>query len=378
MAVNTLICTIGTSLFGNLSRLTEEDPDPAKAALVRAYQDKNWQRLAHQLRNVPPKEGTCGAEINSMAHLYDQIEIDRLRLHLLHSDTDAGRDVADVLRHYFRLDGWEETRIHRIEGLKDDDTDSFRTQGLRNLVRVAGELTRESGGPEFCAIDATGGYKAQIAIAVLMGQALDIPVYYKHEGFDEIISFPPLPVALDYYLWQKASGMFMALSRPDAAEPWKHFAKDWDERFEPLVDRAPTDGEDLIALSATGQIFHETFYNRFRKDLRDDSLPPEATDKKPPGFPPKHGWGQMREGFERFMQRVTDEVPYVRRCRTDYLHPGLPESPRFRLSSHGVQGIYSDGKRCGKFIVDTTADDDYDLSLVVADLNRWREESGAG
>ena len=50
-----------------------------------------------------------------------------------------------------------------------------------------------------------------------MGQALDIPVYYKHERFDAIIGFPPMPVALDFSIWQRASGMLMALNKPGAA-----------------------------------------------------------------------------------------------------------------------------------------------------------------
>jgi len=36
------------------------------------------------------------------------------------------------------------------------------------------------------AINATGGYKAQIATTALIGIALDIAVYYKHERFNEM------------------------------------------------------------------------------------------------------------------------------------------------------------------------------------------------
>ena len=114
--------------------------------------------------------------------------------------------------------------IHRVEGLRDDAPDKFRTQGLRNLAKLFGEQVREARKENrSCAINATGGYKAQIAIAVLMGQALDIPVYYKHERFDAIIPFPPMPVALDFSLWERASGMFTVLAKSDACEPWEPF-----------------------------------------------------------------------------------------------------------------------------------------------------------
>jgi hypothetical protein len=89
-------------------------------------------------------------------------------------------------------------------------------------------------------------------------------VHYKHERFDAIIPFPPMPVALDSALWPCASGMFMALSKPDACEPRERFGQEWDERFEPLVNREKIDGTECLELSATGQIFHETFRARFQ------------------------------------------------------------------------------------------------------------------
>ena len=88
----------------------------------------------------------------------------------------------------------------------------FRTKGLRQLARELCKILRERT-PAACAINATGGYKAQIAIAVLLGQAIGVPVFYKHELFPEIIAFPPMPVALDFELWMRASGMLFDLVR---------------------------------------------------------------------------------------------------------------------------------------------------------------------
>lgn len=368
---NTLLCTIGTSLFyPNLSRLsTEPQSDPVRAALGRAYSDKNWLEVAAQLRQIAPTERLCGAEINSVTDLLAEQEIERVNLHLLHSDTEDGKAIADVLQAYFKGDGWQVT-AHRVEGLRDDDPKIFRTQGLRNLAKLFGELVPASGGASFCAIDATGGYKAQIAIAVLMGQALDIPVYYKHERFNAIISFPPMPVALDFSLWQQASGMFMALSKPRAMEPWKHFQEDWDERFEPLVNRERVDGKDYLELSATGQIFHETFRSRFQQ-MNDSLLPRRATgnEKRSPTLG-EHSYQQAREPVRRFLQRLTDEVPYVLSCATHYWNPDLPQASRFRKSSQGIEGIYSDRTWCVRFWVNTTAESP-DVAAVIADLNDW-------
>ena len=368
---HTLICTVGTSLFGNLERLDSRDAE--FAAFVRAYQEQNWKALAEELGECEPTNRLCGAEINSVADLLSYRHVSRGHLHLLVSETSAGENIGAVLKHYFRNDGWT-VDSRRIDDLRDDQPDTFRTRGLRNLAKTIGELVQSSGGTNYCAINATGGYKAQIAIAVLMGQALDIPVYYKHERFDAIIPFPPMPVSLDFSLWERASGMFTVLGRRGASEPWDRFQDDWDERFEPLVNRVAIDGADHLELSATGQIFHETFRARFQKS-KAKRLPRAATEEEKEA--PKlgdHGYKQARESIERHLRKLSDERPYVRLCHTTYWNPNLPELTRFRLASGQVEGIYSDGSWCVKFRVVTTTPKQDSLDAVVADLNTWLDQ----
>ena len=371
---NTLLCTIGTSLFyPNLNGLTREPQnDRVKAALAQAYPAKDWPEVAALLRQIEPTERLCGAEINSVTDLVANGDVEAVRIHLLYSDTEDGKAIAEVLESYFQAGGWQAS-ASRVDGLRDDNPKLFRTQGLRNLAKKFGELVRASGGAEFCAINATGGYKAQIAIGVLMGQALDIPVYYKHERFDVIIEFPPMPVALDFSLWQRASGMFVALSKNVA--PWEHFSEDWDERFEPLVNRERIDGRDYLELSAAGQIFHETFHARFQQQ-KEVALPRAAADseKRAPNMG-DHGYERARERIERYLNKLTDEVPYVRFCHTTYWNPHLPQSTRFRLSSDGIEGIFSDDW-CVRFLVHTTADEGQESSSIVAALNEWLAGQG--
>ena len=365
---HTLICTVGTSLSANLAGLQHDDAGPIRA-LAQAFVGRRWEDVAAGLRRIAPTDRLCGAEINSVADLATQSGVEKGRLHLLVSETSDGEDIGAVLEEYFKQDGWV-ADIHRIGDLRDDDPGAFRTRGLRNLAKTIGELVRESR-TEFCAINATGGYKAQIAIAVLMGQALSIPVYYKYERFDTIIPFPPMPVSLDSSLWERASGMFTVLSKPGAFEPLQRFREDWDERFEPLVNRETIDGVDLLELSATGQIFHETFRTRFQK-YRKDRLPraAEPVERKVPRLG-DHGYGQAREPITRYLERLGAERPYIRFCRSKYWNPDLSESCRFRLDGGEIEGIYSNGSWCVKFRVVTTARDQDDLGAVVADLNGW-------
>ena len=394
---NTLLCTIGVSLFyPNLSNLAKKvQTDPTLFELAGAYSEAvkeqqrraeneserrvphaEWEKVGDVLHKIDPTNRLCGAEINSVTDLLKQGSVDQTHLHLFYSDTDDGEAIAKVLEFYFTKTGWN-VNIHRVEGLRDDAPKEFRTQGLRNLAKLFGAEVREARRVgRACAINATGGYKAQIAIAVLMGQALDIPVYYKHERFNEIIPFPPMPVALDFSLWERASGMFMVLSKENACEPWDQFKDEWDVRFEPLVNRERIDNKEYLALSATGQIFHETFRSRFQES-KATSLPRDATDDEKES--PKlgaHGWNQARDPIFRFLERVTDARPYIRYCYSTYWNPNLSESTRFRMSGGKVEGIYSNRTWCVKFGVFTTEDNLDQLSVVVADLNDWLNEQG--
>ena len=301
----TLLCTIGTSLlYPNLVGLTKEpQANPTLAAMAKAYSEKNWVAVAIELGKIDPADRLCGAEINSVTDLLNQGLIKKGNLHLFYSETDDGEAIAQILRLYFKRASWK-VQIHCVKGLRDDDPNSFGTKGLRNLVKLLGEQVRSSG-QILCAINATGGYKAQIAIAVQIGQALDIPVYYKHERFDLIIPFPPMPVALDFSLWLQANEMFTVLSKANACEPWEDFKDNWDERFEPLVNLVDIDGEDHLELSATGQIFHETFHSRFQ-ELKETRLPRsdvDSSEKQAPNLR-KHGYGNAHA-----------EIPFTTFCK---------------------------------------------------------------
>ncbi len=361
-----LVCTVGTSLLGNLKVVKPADD----AALADAFACKDWTAVAEALASRQPTERVCGAEINSTASMLQRGHVAAgCGLYFLHSDTDDGRNIATVLVRYFQQRGHAPVRPIQIDQLQDTRPRDFRTHGLRNLVRQLCGVLRDHG-PSACAINATGGYKAQIAVAVLLGQALGVPVYYKHELFDEVIAFPPLPVAWDLDVWMRASGLLFDLDRSRDVVPADQYADDWDERYESLVERETVDGVEYLGLSPAGQIFHETFRERFRQ-RRADLLPPpvKAAEKKPPKC--DHGHLPGLQGLEPFLVRLINEVPQVVTSRTHYHNPDLPQRNRFRLSSDGIEGIWSDGSQTVKFLVETRAADRLQMEAMVALLNEW-------
>jgi len=178
-----LLCTVGTSLLGHIKK---------NEHWYSLYKKERIRELARELLDESPDSLVCGAEINSIHEICSRKKIPLQNIILLASDTSDGKSVSKLIKTYFDCN--EELNITNIEvstvaGLQDERPKDFKIQGLRNLVRAIGEYVQRHGGSQRVAIDATGGYKAQIAIAVLMGQALDIPVFYKHERFSEIIDF---------------------------------------------------------------------------------------------------------------------------------------------------------------------------------------------
>jgi putative CRISPR-associated protein (TIGR02619 family) len=358
-----LLCTVGTSLL---------NPANAGGRHTRAG-TTDWAAVGRDLAALAPTDRGCGAEVNSVASLVSAGHVSPgAGVFLLHSDTADGRGVAAALGDLFRGRGHAPAEAVPVPDLQDADPKRFRTRGLRNLAKLLAAKVREYG-PAACAVNATGGYKAQIAVAVLMGQAVGVPVYYMHEKFAEVIAFPPLPVAFDFEVWMRASGLLAALEA--GPHPRAALAGDWDERYESLVEGTPIDGVEYLELSAAGQIFHDTFRERFRT-ARDRVLPPPAAAKRPPKLTDHGVVNRLRAGLTRFLEEVTAAVPAVEGCETTYCNPDLPDATRFRAKGDGVEGVYSDGTATVKFRVDTTAGTAGQRDAVVAALNLWLSARG--
>ncbi|RMH81616.1 MAG: putative CRISPR-associated protein [Actinomyces sp.] len=385
-----LMCTVGTSLFHpNLSRLPapgdhaawlQEQPPPDRphlsadlvAELAALRQAGDWSRLGRLLGTLPAELRLLGAEINSI-HLLEErgLVIDGATIHLLHSDTDLGRQTAQILSAYYS----GRCRTVCVDGLDDADARRFRSVGLRSLARELGRIIHANGEIS-CAVNATGGYKAQIAIAVVVGQVTGVPVYYKHERFDDIIALPPLPVSFDLSTWFRASSVLYALSREDL--PSSVFDEDEiAEPVEPLIDRIDVDGSEWLGLSPLGQIFHDTFRHRFDGD-RLRLLPRAARpdEKKKPRLE-KAGWPGEHPEVERFLTRLIEEVPQVVACSTTYFNPDLSAATGFHLKGGEVCGVYSPRGYTVRFVVRTTSETDTHREAMVAELNDWLNRTGA-
>ncbi len=362
---DTLICTVGTSLLGNMER-SEDDQ------LQKSIKNQNPTMAAKRLALFDPTDRILGAEVNSVHSIWDQNYLSKKKnLHLLRSDTDSGDFVSQVLEQYFQTGpiSFEQVNRTRVQGLTDQDPEQFRREGLRSLVRQIAEIVNRTGHNRII-INATGGYKAQISFAGMIGQALEIPVCYMFEGFNKVIELPPQPISLDFTFWMDHVDTFFTLSQDNAdQDPTQD-----DPRFASLVESEDIDGTTLLTLSPVGQLFHESFRYRFALQ-RQNMLPPESglqPEEKIIKYEDKNAG--KHSGLAPYLAGIL-KYPYVKRIYTHYFNPDLPETKAFKPSIKGgisqVMGVFSDGKSTSKFDVVTTAQNKGERDAVLADLHEY-------
>jgi putative CRISPR-associated protein (TIGR02619 family) len=304
---NTLICTIGTSLFSNLRNAEEQ--------MKEAFESQNWQQVALLLLQQKNSSRICGAEINSIASICkERLLANTNRLIFLVSETEDSKNIGQVLKLYYENSKntiqFKEVEIRVLEGLRDDDVKAFQQQGLKNLVReISAEVRKFS--PDILAINATGGYKAQISFAGMIGQALSIPVYYLFERFSKVIQLPPQPVALDLAFWLENYLLFEQLESEQTVEKNRADIAIDNEYWQSLIDEEIIDTQSYISLSAMGTLFNERSRLQFAKQEttilslipQDDTLP----RRKPISLRDDHG----NDVLQAFAERICHS-PYVK------------------------------------------------------------------
>ena len=269
-----------------------------------------------------------------------------------------------LMHNYYEAQG-HRVLCHTIEGLQAENEERFRRTGLRRLVQKVAEITRNAGGSEWVAFNATGGYKAQIALSAIIGQAIGIPVYYKHEDFPGVIALPPMPVAFDYELLGREAGTLLALETEDAIP----FMDEVPEALLPLVEEVEVDKQRYIGLSAMGQLYLEGFRLRYPLEKTLPAIPLEKERRKPT-FPDDH----YPNGFHDYVEKVWRETAWIVSCRS------LPYDKQrgirdrvfyLRPNDDEVVGEYRDRSGFGaRFAIATLAKTKAQKLAVIEYLNR--------
>jgi putative CRISPR-associated protein (TIGR02619 family) len=350
-----LVNTVGTSLL----TAWKERGD--------SYNDRHRTELVAALKNLPESDRRLGAELTSIRSLINQrVVTSGDRLVFLVSDTREGRFVGDVLVTMGQHWGFQaESRV--IKKLQGDDPKAF-TQGLRNLVKEIANMYPNTSEP--MAINATGGYKAQISFAGLIGQVFKVPVYYQFEAFPMAIELPALPVDFAFDQWLAYRHVLEALDEGVEGE----FLRADDARVKGLPDDLRTllvDFSDgLATLNALGTLYHEGFTSRFRAQAarllpKDSGVAPAA--KK---LSYEDGNAGKHPGLAEWLERIR-RAPYVTRIQTVYFNPRMPGRSTVepdRMHGDRVIAIYAAHGATTKAFVFLTEDDPAKARAAAADL----------
>lgn len=170
---------------------------------------------------------------------------------------------------------------------------------------------------------------------------------------------PPQPVSLDFGLWLDNFELFRFLERRDDADSEaliRNLGCSPDERLEPMLDRVDN---QLVALSAIGELFHQQFMHRFQL-ARERLLPTPISEERRqhPGqdlrlLDNSHLDQVKPNGLFPYLVRVFDETPYIRGFHCYYTSPDLSEETHFRVGTvdnrQCLELVYGDSTRTAKW-----------------------------
>lgn len=307
--MRTIITTVGTSL------LTNRDGRPWQG---RGFKDllPDPTVVAAWLQDADPRRASAELHTWFRLGLFERPARERVRL--IHSHTPEGQFCAECLRDHAQRHGLDAALVDITE-LHYTDAATFN-RGLRQLVRELADQIRAARQQGEVALAATGGFKAEIAVANLVGALLDTPVYYIYEQFEQLVKLEPLPITLQDDWLQQGPGA--KLLRTLAAEDAEAANKDLilprqrvsdllkaDPRLELLLETEEIDGQPHVAPNLLGEFAVQLF------KTPSIGWPPECptlpADKKQ--LQKDHA---RPNGWQAFVDQLV-RCPYVSRIRFD-------------------------------------------------------------
>ncbi|MBD3211385.1 MAG: putative CRISPR-associated protein [Candidatus Lokiarchaeota archaeon] len=186
------IITCGTSIIGNFinqnpdSILNFNDIESIRPA------DHQWLEIKNELYSFLKQDSKkFSAEVNSISPFLEVELVERI--YLICTDTNAGKMCADILHDFFK----EECNISSIDykEAKGFGTENFE-EGILNIRNTLLRLINNHKKKYQICLNATGGFKPESGVLVLIGALYHIPVYYIYETSKKLVFIPPFPLML--------------------------------------------------------------------------------------------------------------------------------------------------------------------------------------
>lgn len=276
-----VITTVGTSLFTNYMKKEVKDApefkekgyksiDSIYGKLENAEVGADTKDLAKIIKDywLDKFRPEASAEIESLIEI-SKTDDSLLEVFLYSSDTALSKTAADLIEEYLNTscpqDKIKITEKKVISGLKVNDYNRFRSEGVINLFKeINKDIIDETYAP-YIAINITGGYKATIPYLTIIGQINNIPIYYIFEDSGKLIKFPPLPIIFDYGFIGQYLYSFEELTNTQEGIWDSYKAKNQlPDAFDGYIDSINDhNGGSLFELNVIGKYLLDRFKNYF-------------------------------------------------------------------------------------------------------------------
>jgi hypothetical protein len=226
-------------------------------------------------------------------------------------------------------------------------------------------------------VNSTGGYKAQIAFALALGQALKFPVYYRFEAFSKIIKMPPLPVSLDWEIYLNNFEILEFLESHtliEESELKKHGYNNFatlPEEIKSFVDRTKIDKTQCLDFNPMGQVFIESARELIRMEtsLQDSNKTPE--DKIM--INSKEAHAMEFEGKQKVMYRLS-KLPFITKLHLYDFHAREKDLVSVKLSEDNIIRVMYGNKKGTVYIeVQTTAKNRREMITAIEEIKKCLE-----
>lgn len=207
-----IVTTVGASLFTNY--LEKFDFIKADYNAIKDSLHKDWDLKQVRIGSIKKNEDfkkwisrnlndSC-AEIASLLKIIERQKAG-VKIRLLATDTVPSRLAAELIMEQtithpvtgekVTVDFYPERDV--ITGLRINNAEVFQTEGLHQFVKRFAGLNKQYGP---LILNVTGGYKGLIPYLTLIAQLHKVPVMYKFEDSEALITIPQWPINFDLEL----------------------------------------------------------------------------------------------------------------------------------------------------------------------------------
>lgn len=272
--MQTIICTVGTSLLSNASR---EIKSQVTREVLQGFISQAGEERA-------------SAETNSLKRILQ----DGDEVVFMYSETEEGALCAEALASYYQNNRKINARTRQVSGLSYAHR-SFAMKGLKQLVDdIIDEIRKARSSGREPAVNATGGFKAEIAYATLVGLLFKVPVHYIHEKFQDIIEMPAVPVDWDYTMIAENEDFFEWLQRELRR---KEKVENQLKVRPPALRQFLMEEDGYVVLSPTGEVYFQAY-----QDVKAAARPVLLSEKARKYYESLDG--ETKTAFARLLRRL--------------------------------------------------------------------------